>query len=82
MSGSNGLPRDLAAAHREDDARRGVGTIKHGTLHSYANLRCRCDPCRETWNRRSNARNRAVARLIREHYEEFRAYWTEEQAAP
>lgn len=52
--------------------------MKHGTLHAYANLRCRCDLCRERWNQRGRSRNRAIAALIARHDAEFRQLWDAE----
>lgn len=50
----------------------------HPSLHAYANLRCRCEPCVTMWNQRYKARARAVARLVAAHRDEFEKYLTEE----
>ena len=50
----------------------------HPSLHAYANLKCRCEPCVTMWNRRYKARARAVARLVEAHRDEFEKYLAEE----
>lgn len=57
-----------------------MGT-NHPSLHAYANLKCRCEPCVAMWNQRYRARARAAARLIAVHRDEFELYLAEESAS-
>lgn len=64
------------------DVRRGDPggrSVNHGGLHTYANLKCRCDVCVTAWNNYHRARGRAVQRLITEHRAEFDGYLVEER---